>query len=512
MATTKNDHPTNGIDKSVKKCKKCEKDVFHMELLKAEKSFWHRNCFKCFECNKQLRMDTYQSHEGILYCKPHFRALFAPKPVKEVTDNAPPKKYEVIVRENQPAELPPDVVRSSDKPNLGLEELQTINLRQKYQMFEQGKVFKRREEPEEEEESSEEEGGGGNMSQRLGYKEMRDIRKKFEDGHLSREERREERKQEIQNIRSRLFMGKQARIKEMYQQAVLESESGTNLATPKDVPVCQEAKNIRERFEKGEAFAKSNQVSKEEDVSELVEHGLAKKSRSIFKELDATKGITPSAARRPSAELHRSPSSVNAANQPQGEIVRSDSQVDNVQVETSQISSRFRFFETYRPQEPEKRQFRITPPREGVVRMPSPEKPEYADWPKAPEVLEETESKATAKRMLSLFRQMELMQDDEVIGDGLKGPKEFTPPPSATNGASEAEENAKRAAKARELKSKFENWDFDGVQRTSSSARIMEDMEESQVESTKSLSAKFESMRETSAFRPRQNIKVNRFV
>lgn len=54
---------------------------------------------------------------------------------------------------------------------------------------------------------------------------MNDIKSKFESGHSqSREERREERKQEIQNIRSRLFLGKQARIKEMYQQAVADSE------------------------------------------------------------------------------------------------------------------------------------------------------------------------------------------------------------------------------------------------------------------------------------------------
>lgn len=56
---------------------------------------------------------------------------------------------------------------------------------------------------------------------------MNDIKSKFEAGHaLSKEERREERKQEIQNIRSRLFMGKQAKIKEMYQQAVADSEHG----------------------------------------------------------------------------------------------------------------------------------------------------------------------------------------------------------------------------------------------------------------------------------------------
>lgn len=58
------------------------------------------------------------------------------------------------------------------------------------------------------------------------YEDINDLRSRFENGKItSKKERREEQKQEIQNIRSRLFMGKQARIKEMYQQAVAESNS-----------------------------------------------------------------------------------------------------------------------------------------------------------------------------------------------------------------------------------------------------------------------------------------------
>lgn len=61
----------------------------------------------------------------------------------------------------------------------------------------------------------------------VSFANMNDIKSRFEKGHaITKEERREERKQEIQNIRSRLFLGKQAKIKEMYQQAVLESEQG----------------------------------------------------------------------------------------------------------------------------------------------------------------------------------------------------------------------------------------------------------------------------------------------
>jgi len=44
--------------------------------------------------------------------QPHFKALFQPKAVFE-DDVSPPVRPEVIIRESQPVELPPDVVRGS---------------------------------------------------------------------------------------------------------------------------------------------------------------------------------------------------------------------------------------------------------------------------------------------------------------------------------------------------------------------------------------------------------------
>lgn len=38
-----------------KKCHACGKVVFQMEQVKAEKKFWHKNCFRCSECSKQLK-------------------------------------------------------------------------------------------------------------------------------------------------------------------------------------------------------------------------------------------------------------------------------------------------------------------------------------------------------------------------------------------------------------------------------------------------------------------------
>jgi hypothetical protein len=51
------------------------------------------------------------------------------------------------------------------------------------------------------------------------------------------------------------------------------------------------------------------------------------------------------------------------------DIVRSDVKVEDVQIETADIVSKFKFFETYRPEQKEKKQFRITPPRDGVAKV-----------------------------------------------------------------------------------------------------------------------------------------------
>lgn len=50
-----------------------------------------------------------------------------------------PRKPELIIRESQPVELPPDVVRSSDKNDLGLSELQQLNVKERYNIFENAK-------------------------------------------------------------------------------------------------------------------------------------------------------------------------------------------------------------------------------------------------------------------------------------------------------------------------------------------------------------------------------------
>ncbi|XP_078662225.1 uncharacterized protein LOC144906126 isoform X7 [Branchiostoma floridae x Branchiostoma belcheri] len=64
------------IQDSSDKCKTCGKRVYPVEKLVADKNIYHNTCFKCAECNRTLRVGTYASIDGAIYCKPHFQQLF----------------------------------------------------------------------------------------------------------------------------------------------------------------------------------------------------------------------------------------------------------------------------------------------------------------------------------------------------------------------------------------------------------------------------------------------------
>ncbi|CAA0836733.1 LIM domain-containing protein WLIM2a [Striga hermonthica] len=58
------------------KCKACEKTVYPVELLSADGISYHKSCFKCSHCKGTLKLSSYSSMEGVLYCKPHYEQLF----------------------------------------------------------------------------------------------------------------------------------------------------------------------------------------------------------------------------------------------------------------------------------------------------------------------------------------------------------------------------------------------------------------------------------------------------
>ncbi|KEH21040.1 putative transcription factor interactor and regulator LIM family [Medicago truncatula] len=58
------------------KCKVCDKTVHLVDTLSADGNVFHKNCFRCNQCNGLLAMSNYQSIEGVLYCKTHAEQLF----------------------------------------------------------------------------------------------------------------------------------------------------------------------------------------------------------------------------------------------------------------------------------------------------------------------------------------------------------------------------------------------------------------------------------------------------
>lgn len=65
------------------KCTVCNKTVYLAEKIvvedKEDKKTFHKTCLKCSHCKCTLSLGNYASMQGIFYCKPHFKQLFATK-------------------------------------------------------------------------------------------------------------------------------------------------------------------------------------------------------------------------------------------------------------------------------------------------------------------------------------------------------------------------------------------------------------------------------------------------
>ncbi|XP_072759536.1 uncharacterized protein [Anoplolepis gracilipes] len=604
-------------------CRSCGKVVFQMEQTKAEGLVWHKNCFRCVQCGKQLNVDNYESHESTLYCKPHFKELFQPKPVEESEQPVRPRKPELIIRENEPKELPPDVVRASDKPDLGLEELSSLNVKSRFQVFEKastenvneierspsqiavkrspsilsklakfqakgmdigvadeslnGIPYEQSSESEDDVETEETEDVETEIvkakrttrERPISFSKMDDIKNRWESTSQQgrREIQREARKEEIAGIRSRLFMGKQGKMKEMYQQAVAGNDRVTKINAAEEIQHSStHARSIKERFERGEPIAASDEEidskpKPEKADEEVIAAGISRKSRSLFLELDASaaktgRPVTPVQPKTPT-EIPRRARDAFMGRQVSDDVVRSSDATEEIHVETSEISNKFKFFETYKEPEKQRKQFRITPPRDGQVKMNSPDREIYRDPDvvRADDRVDEVVHTDTARKMLSIFRQMEENACKEELPEGPKPLKRFTPPPEdkfakATASDSEEEEDeeneesdgdesteekdpnyvrasdkvedeflkqAQNAARAKTLRAKFEHWEeTDGKVGSHHIAEIEMAQgtgEQSSIESASSLRARFESLGSQNNESPRApKVKVNRFV
>ncbi|XP_047736745.1 uncharacterized protein LOC125177988 [Hyalella azteca] len=405
-------------------CRACGKQVFQMEKIVAEKASWHKNCFRCKECNKNLTLETYQSHEGTLYCKPHFKDLFRPKAVVEDPTEARKERLlrrpKLIVLESNPVELPDDVVRATSKPDYGLEELQTLNVKQRFSIFEnatqeqevklepvsvrrsqslisraarflaqngsedygvdncelgeyedeeeeEGDVEEGEEETEEEEEEEVEEGvdedGQPIITKTTTKKKKtkRVITSGMKDAYEKRSRRDEMskmRKEELGRFRQMLCAGKNTTLKERFESGQFENEDKNHTKNKEEIKIDEKraARSLKEKFEKGQPFC----LDEENDDVGRRHVGEKEEVEEIFKEAGEA------------GRLHEPQT-------PTGDIVRCHDAVDDdPQVETQDLASKFMFFATFeqrQKQEAERKRkvFRITPPREAQVPELPPE-------------------------------------------------------------------------------------------------------------------------------------------
>lgn len=57
------------------KCEGCGKRVYPNEKLAAQNKAWHKQCYKCTECNSVLTVNTGYAHNDKPYCKMHYTKL-----------------------------------------------------------------------------------------------------------------------------------------------------------------------------------------------------------------------------------------------------------------------------------------------------------------------------------------------------------------------------------------------------------------------------------------------------
>ncbi|KAK1414561.1 hypothetical protein QVD17_30307 [Tagetes erecta] len=66
----------SGFIGTTQKCAACDKTVYLVDKLVANKRVYHKACFRCHHCSRTLKFSNFNSFDGVVYCNPHFDQLF----------------------------------------------------------------------------------------------------------------------------------------------------------------------------------------------------------------------------------------------------------------------------------------------------------------------------------------------------------------------------------------------------------------------------------------------------
>jgi len=351
----------------------------------------------------------------------------------------------------------------------------------------------------------------------------------------------EEKKEELNKLRQRICLGRSESMKAVYEKACQDTSKPTVTRTePVDLGRDIKATRLKEKFEKGELVSEVEEENlekvrkeKEEDLSVFTEPGIANDAKKLFKQIDASVKTTPVASRSPNKSplserhvgLHSPVKDVDVIK------CSEPTEKEEIVVDTTDVTQRFKFFENYSDTPKERKRFQITPPREPAKETsPDREAPHDPNVVRASDTVDDIPSTDTARRMLDKFKKLE--KEAPSVPAGPKPLKRITPPreytkvedshdsspeperdPNIIRSSYKADDDIiVEADKAKSLKAKFENWDTELRENRKNEDEPEEDFLP-QVDTTKTLRAKFEAIKEDT-LKPveKPKSKVNRFI
>jgi len=476
----------------------------------------------------------------------------------------------MIIRENTPQDLPPDVVRSNSRveeqfDNLSLDlanirnrfetrpednhnnhsnnidkttlqRAESIHSRmQKYQSAVSGE----KDTTDSDEGQTNEPNGDQPDGEKVVFSGLSSLKSQWETGSIAGgKDEAEATRDELEDLRKKLSLGRSESMRQTYERAVKESHNETaNRSDAYVIDSSVKTTSIKEKFEKGfpeneteEQKIERLKSEREEEIQAIAEsESAAKEARNKFKQIDA------SATRAPTTQLNGHSNHVNGSSNKltNGDVVKSgEPNGEDVSIDSAQLQERFSYFENLpkeAPKEPKRHQ--ITPPRDVThVYENSVADSHNSNIIRSSDVIEDIPKVDTTKKMLDKFKALESQTDNQ--SNAPKPLKRITPPRDTTaDGEHKRESSPERdpniiksslkseesievePEKARNLKAKFENWSAE-IDRENKKNNGYDDEEEfiPHIDTTKNLRAKFEAIKDESKPIDKPKIRVNRFV
>ncbi|XP_076323186.1 uncharacterized protein LOC143232051 isoform X1 [Tachypleus tridentatus] len=272
--------------------------------------------------------------------------------------------------------------------------------------------------------------------------------------------------------------------------------------------------SIKEKFEKGELESEfylekqeKTRRQKEEDLNVFSETSTAAGARSLFRQIDAANSSSSSPVKSPSD--HKRTWEVASSTRTSSAVVKcSDPGIkDKIEIDPAQLSQRFQFFENYREESKERKQFQFISPDETIEDSLGKD----SNIVRSSDAVHEVIVTDTTKKMLNKFKQLENQPNGSEAPAGPKPVRSITPPPESDGDreckhSSEARQRSTVVRcsyknednlvwdtdKAKNLRSKFEHWQPSFEQDKTKN----EDEFIPETDMAKNLRAKFEAIQE----------------